>query len=59
MQGEKCKYSVMRHKNRSTKENAPGREGKEEQGEVAAGMQELLCRIAGVGFWDMKTNEDP
>lgn len=35
MQGEKCKYSVMRHKGRSTKETAPGREGKEEQVEVA------------------------
>lgn len=36
VKGEKCKYSVMRHKGRSTKENAPGREGKEEQVEVAA-----------------------
>lgn len=36
MQGEKCKYSVMRHKDRSTKENAPGREGREEQVEMTA-----------------------
>lgn len=36
VQGDKCKYSVMRHKGRSTKENAPRREGKEEQVEVAA-----------------------
>lgn len=36
VQGEKFKYSVMRHKGRTTKENASGREGKEEQVEVAA-----------------------
>lgn len=59
MQGEKCKYSVMRHKGRSTKETAPGREGKEEQVEVAAWHAGAAVQDCRSGVWDMETSEDP